>query len=218
MGSHQPCSVCRAPCVIDDDMFPTHATLRMTLDGNRVIKERRAAWKPLGIGGRVQKGFKDLPDNIDEKGKHKIEYKEYLATFHIFMDKHYDDNADNLNRYLREKDTTSFYQLWSKIPEQATKEFFEMGAEEAKMYSGRARISIRTTRTKGSPTIKCDEQDDSTGIIMNHTVEKTTRRLQAQATRCNAWLQRNKARTTTPSNDPKLKTFDVLDRNERQAL
>ena len=204
--------------VMDDELFPVHATLRMILDAKQVIKERRTVTKPLSISDKVEAAFEGIPDNIDEHGKHKIKYKEHLSKFHDTLDTLYDSHAAKFNEAFRQGSSTNFYELWSSIPEKAVKVHYSMTDSEAKDFSGRGKVKIKTIVTKGSPTIQVDTGTEGNGKLLNHSAELNTRRMQAQASRCNAWLHRNKSRAKLQTGDAKHVTFDTLDRRERQAI
>ena len=83
----------------------------------------------------------------------------------------YDMRAAKLSDLLRAGDTTKFYELWSSIPEDAMKEHLHMGEDDAKDYRGRAKVKVRTTTTKGSPTIYADGSRKTEGVLLNHAVE-----------------------------------------------
>ena len=51
--------------IIDDNKFPVHATLRMTLLGQRAINKRRIAQKPMCIDDKLRANHAALKDNID---------------------------------------------------------------------------------------------------------------------------------------------------------
>ena len=88
---------------IEDELFTAQATLQLILDWKDVIKEWRTVDKPLGIGDRTQQGFNELPNSADEKCKHRIKYKEYLAEYRDIFEKACDGKASQPNEHSRQK-------------------------------------------------------------------------------------------------------------------
>ena len=203
--------------VIDDLLFPVHATLRLILRGDRVIRRRCSVQQPLSMAEFFKKEHSNLTNNIDDKGKLRVNFKQHLAPFHTQLDLAIHYGKEQLEEQLKENSMTNFYTTWSKLSEQAFQQTTGISDDDMKHFVGRGNVVFKHVTTKGSTSI-AQTNDLQPEILRNHSVEVATKRFQKQASRANDWRLRLIASGRPDFDHSKEEKYEELDQHTIDAL